>query len=852
MPTVRSTAMPRSLLTFAATLLALLSAAASAGAATPQIPLDAASPWPVMRHDPRNTGSSPIVAHYGGQRPWAFRTGRGIFSTPLIGGDGTVYIGSADTNFYAIRPDGRLRWRIKTGGIIDASGVLSAFDSHVGSAPLTFGSGDDRLYHVTTPTQGKPRTLWTFRASVPPVAGQTVDWWEGSLALGPGGNIYAGNTGGTAYTLSPTGRLVWKFTSGGSMWTSPSFAPDGSTFWGSLDLNIYKLSATGHPLWHTFTPGFVVSSPAIGSDGTVYVGSFDSKLYALDPSTGTPRWTYATSDHIYASPALGTDTTGRTSTIYIASTDGSVYALTPDGHLRWRYDTGDPIRSSPVLGAAPGGGHRQILYVGSSNGKLYALDAATGRRRWSYDTTPTNPVLRDRNDLNASPALGRTGVYIAGEHGYVDYVPYDYCLHRRDPRCSTSPAQEFGDSLNRVVPVSAGGSTLATTALNGVSPATVLNLRLIVRRHGTTVNAAILNPGRVVSVTPRVPFSVQESGDGHFLFVSPRGLLRPGTTYRVHIAGAYTDNGVHMGNFNPAGAVAGHFAQTITVRTAAATAATGARALPLHVGTNRVSALTITRLAVPMPAFLPSVNQIGFDSYDWIASTIARSGSRVLLWVIGATRDARGIERVDPHSAFSFPVAGRYSGGSVMLSSPSVPLTFSFGLVPLREFSIRGTLQPDLHFRPGVSLYTETVCANVPHYGAELQFTGICNPRGVLAASGTLIAGPYTGPAASRPSGVRVRTISIVRPTAARAGSINASLRGSGLPLARHHVASILLSSATGLEPVSLDYKADTRVSVAGGRITGVRVTLPAGTTMPSRVRAYVIVDAFPVASGVL
>ena len=179
--------MIRSLPALAATLIAIVwTAVPAAASAAPQIPLDASSPWPVMRHDPRNTGSSPIVARYGGQRPWAFRTGRGIFSTPLIGGDGTVYIGSADTNFYAIRPDGRLRWRIKTGGIIDASGVLSAVDPRLGSAPLTFGSGDDRLYHVTTPSRGKPRILWTFRASVPPVAGQTVDWWEGSLALGPG------------------------------------------------------------------------------------------------------------------------------------------------------------------------------------------------------------------------------------------------------------------------------------------------------------------------------------------------------------------------------------------------------------------------------------------------------------------------------------------------------------------------------------------------------------------------------------------------------------------------------------------------------------------------------------------
>ncbi|MBV9916890.1 MAG: PQQ-binding-like beta-propeller repeat protein, partial [Solirubrobacterales bacterium] len=596
-----------------------------------------------MRRDARNTGASPIVARYHGDRPWAFRTERGVFSTPVIGGDGTVYVGSADTYFYAIAPDGRLRWRLKTGGIIDAGAALAQESSRRRAATLTFGSADERLYHLD-PGATRPRILWKFRPTVAPVKGQQVNWWEGPVAIGPGGNIYAGNTGGTAYGLTPRGRLAWRFTSGGSMWTEPAFAADGGSFWGSLDLNVYHLAASGRPLWRTFTPGFVISSPAIGSDGTVYVGSFDSKLYALDPATGTPRWTFKTSDHIYASPALGHDARGRTDAIYIASADGSVYALTPRGRLRWRYDTGDPVRSSPVLSRAPNGEARQILYVGSSNGKLYALNTDTGRRRWSFDTTPDDPQLRDRNDLNASPALGRHGVLIAGEHGYVDYVPYDFCLHRIDPRCSTDPSSEFGNELDRVFPVSPGGSTLRSTALSGVSPATVLNLRLVVRHHGRSVNAAMLDPARVLTVSPRFRFTAQESGDGHYLYVVPRGLLRPGTTYRLRISGAYTDNGLNMGNFNPTGRVAGHFHQTIVVRTRSFPAHD---ALPLGAHATRVSAVTIKRLAVPMPAFLPSVNQIGFDSYDWIAATILRGHGSVLEWVIGAYRDAHGVERVD-------------------------------------------------------------------------------------------------------------------------------------------------------------------------------------------------------------
>ena len=59
----------------------------------------------------------------------------------------------------------------------------------------------------------------------------------------------------------------------------------------------------------------------------------------------------------------------------------------------------------------------------------------------------------------ASPALGRTGVYIAGEDSYVDYVPYDYCLHRADGRCNTNPGDAFAAKLNHLYAVTPGGNT---------------------------------------------------------------------------------------------------------------------------------------------------------------------------------------------------------------------------------------------------------------------------------------------------------------------------------------------------------------------------------------------------------
>ena len=611
--------------------------------------------------------------------------------------------------------------------------------------------------------------IWRFRATAPPATGQLVNWWEGNVAIGPDATIYAGNTGGGAYAIHPNGTQRWLYQAGNSVWTTPAFGPGGVTYWGSVDLHAFALDSAGQPKWSRTVAGYVTSSPAIGSDGTVYVGAFDRQLHALDPQTGADRWSYTTGEHIYGSPALAQDSQGRTTAIYIGSADGSLYALRPDGSLIWRYDTGDPIRSSPVVGRTPGGGG-WIVYVGSSNGKLYAIDAATGKRRWSFDTTPARGALRDRNDLNGSPALGRHGIYIGGEHGYLAYVPYDYCLHRRDSRCDRRPGPEFGNSVNRVFFVTPGGTTERRPE-GRVPAATVLGTRLIVRRGGDTKAAKMVaaDSDDLVHASPSFRFHTQLSGDGHFLFIRPEGLLKAGTRYRVRVAGDWA-----------AAPDSGKFDSTIRFRTEPA----GGK-LPLAVGRNRVGALTISRLALPLPALLPSVNQIGFDSYDMIAGTLKksppnRSGvGRILMWVVGA-RQAGGQTLADPHGNFAFPLEGTYRGDQVMLNASKVNMQFSFGPVPLRSLDFRGRLGADGRFGPGASLYGQVTCAEVPNYSVYLYVAGVCNPSDTLAASGTFLSDRYRGgPANRRPAGLSVSRLTLRRPDSEQ------RRRGQGDPGAR-------------------------------------------------------------------
>lgn len=826
-----------------------------------EVPVQASSPWPEMRRDRRNTGASPIRSIYHGDRPWGFATGRGIFSTPIVGGDGDVYVGSADSWFYAIRPNGKLSWKLKTGYEIDSAGVIGAYNRRLRTSPITFGSADEHLYHVRSERRRlsrKGRIIWAYKAPKISTAGQIVDWWEGNAEIGFGGTVYAGNTDGAAYAFNPDGTVRWRFVAGNSVWTVPAFKPDGTSYWGSLDRNIYALNSQGKQIWSFPTLGFVISSPALGRDGTLYVGSFDSRLYALNSSTGSPRWLFPTTDHVYSSPALAEDSHGNTTAIYIASTDGYVYAVNPAGKLIWKYFIGDPVRSSPVLGAPPPGGRHRILYVGAGNGTLYALDAATGRRRWSYDTTSSNPILHDRNDLNASPALGTRGVYIGSEDGHVYYVPYDYCLHRRSSRCNAKPGEDFPANGARVLPVTAGGNT-ALHGLRGTVGRTALTVgRLLVRKSGQTEDASMLgvpSPQGLVHANPPFPMTVELSGDGHYVFVRPTDFLRPSTNYSVRVSGLYKSGGVHVITGGVGGSGGGSFDDTIHFRTGPA-----GGALPLSVSRNKVSALNLRRLAIPEPSFIPSVNQIGFDSYDFLVGTLAqtrpgRSGEgRVLLWVVGAKEKANGRHVVNPTRTFAFPLSARYRGDQLIMSAQDVDLTFSFGAVPVKLVQFRGQLTRSGRMRPGNYLYAEVVCADVPYYGPQLVAVGLCNQSGKLVASGTYVTSGYTrhGDANHRPHGVSLKSLTLRRPTSSQDGSADALLRlahRSRYPINRH-VASILLTDAVTGGVVDVNYQAHTSERRdKRGNLVGVHLQIPAGTSVPARVRAYVVTDVFPLAT---
>jgi len=815
--------------------------------------------WPTFRRDSRNTAHSPLSARYTGDQPWTFQTGKGIFSTPVIDAGGSIYIGSADHYFYALHPHGRLKWKFKTGEIIDSAAALPAY--HAGEPPaVVVPSGDGHLYCLDADS-GAVR--WTFDGNEA-LEQQFNNWFEGNVAVAPDGTLYAGNTNFRYYALTPDGKLKWTYPTGSNAWSIAGMAPDGTLIWGSCDTFIHGVSPQGKRRWRKRTLGFIAASAVVGRDGTAYIGSFDSCLYALDSASGKVKWKFRTGDHIYASAAL-LEEEGETRLILVGSTDGSLYALSPAGDLTWRFDSGAPIRSSPVIGRAPVGEKGWIAYFGSGAGKLFAVHLEDGSKRWSFDTTVHSPELRDRNDLNGSPALGPTGVVIGGEHGRVCYVPYDYPLYRDHPRGSTDPGDELPHHTTGLFYVSPGGG-LQLQPPAEIPAAAVLTFRLLVRREGKTIparlNNAPFNRGKrrlSVESDPALPFESQISADGRYLHLIPEDFLEPGTNLVIQLSGECFQGGLRIGNLTLGGRKLVPFQSTFRFQVRDSLP----NPLAIRTSIGEVPCFQWTRLAVPLPTMLPSLNQIGFDYLSWLIGVIdieepdQHGRGRLLCWAIGARRDQHNRLVVDPASDFALPLSGRYQHNAFQLSNANFTLKITGIPIPFHTFQLRGAWDKDLRSRPGSSAFAATEVLSIPNFGPAMVLAGLAN--GVwrqLTAVGTFLTRPCPAEVAAhqKPENIRVRAGSIQPPGGGKPGRVTTELEiTAGTYPADQHRGGLLLLDPQDGSVLPLDYHPLLETSADDqGNLAGISLTLPPDTRLPKRVKVIVLLDVFPLHQAVL
>lgn len=227
------------------------------------------------------------------------------------------------------------------------------------------------------------------------------------------GVVYVGSQNGSVYALNAsTGAVLWQFQTREAILASPTVA-NGTVFVGSSDGYLYALKASdGTQLWRTYGgPANIavsVGTPSV-NNGIVYDSSSDnvnhSYLFALNASDGTQLWRISVTGQLFTGPQVVNNV------IYIASsalsqqggayvTDSYVYAFNvTDGSQIWLSDKiGNDILAPPTVA-------NNVVYVGAQDTYLYALDAASGKLIWRYNTGGV---------ISASPAFADGVIYTGG------------------------------------------------------------------------------------------------------------------------------------------------------------------------------------------------------------------------------------------------------------------------------------------------------------------------------------------------------------------------------------------------------------------------------------------------------
>jgi len=275
------------------------------------------------------------------------------------------------------------------------------------------------------------------------------------------GRIFSGQLDGNFVCWNATtGELLWTFhpDTPWAFWAGRIAAYNGKVYSLNQDAHLYALDAkTGKMVWKYKGPGVFYHGHAIVGGGKVYAQTGDdiytdpnthepgkNEYACLDAETGKLIWTLPIGvnapngphsiayGNLYIIPAFKTTLQIGGGIITRPATGDEVWCIsnTPidwsmwrsdpanSAHgtgptnlaLRWKFKTGAAVSSSPSIVDG-------VVYVGSHDKNIYAIDADTGSKIWTFATG---------YQVKSSPAVVDGKVYTGADDGNI------YCLDAED------------------------------------------------------------------------------------------------------------------------------------------------------------------------------------------------------------------------------------------------------------------------------------------------------------------------------------------------------------------------------------------------------------------------------------
>ena len=316
-----------------------------------------------------------------GSLVWSYETGNFVVSSPSIGEDGTIYFGSNDNFFYAINPDGTLKWEFFLEGTDTAEIQASSAIDEDGT--IYFGAKNGRLYSLDS----EGNLNWYYQVEAED-GGNGEFGITSSIAIDDEGNLYFGSQSGRFYSVDPSLMDVLH----ASGFDEDAVVPTDFVRWTHRLLDI---SADDEG---------IDSSPVVGPFGNVYYATREGYIIALD-SDGVELWSLYVGDVFYSAPTVDSE-----GIVYIPSFFGNVIdsetqeseavsgltAINQDGEIIWEYSLVYGYIDSSMAMDDNG-----VLYLGASDGTVMAFDTGSGntlaRSEW--------PKLRGNREANGRYSL---------------------------------------------------------------------------------------------------------------------------------------------------------------------------------------------------------------------------------------------------------------------------------------------------------------------------------------------------------------------------------------------------------------------------------------------------------------
>ena len=254
-------------------------------------------------------------------------------------------------------------------------------------------------------------------------------WHERRIDLERRGSVKARGTtwGAIARTLALAAGVGTCF--GGAVASQVSDAPPqsvapgsdaGGTYFSSLtQINSSSVETLGFAWDYSLTTTRGLEATPLVVNGTMYSSGNWGRVYALDAATGKQLWTffppidgqwgrYACCDVVNRGVAVAKDS------VYVGTTDGWLYALNAKtGVPQWKVDTfigrdrhipytssGAPLVAGDVVVLGNSGGDFDGV-----RGHVTAYDLRTGARRWRFFTVPRNPKEGPQDQPHLAAAI---------------------------------------------------------------------------------------------------------------------------------------------------------------------------------------------------------------------------------------------------------------------------------------------------------------------------------------------------------------------------------------------------------------------------------------------------------------